>query len=188
MVVFYLRGYATVAAAVMMPCHRVLFSFQRKTPVGLLQPTAISLTDKTTHQSLSLSMNKYLLAARRIAVCILWCMSKRRARPNMYYTPPLAHTSRPIYCFYTKQWLCLSSQDCFTAFLLPAQLETLPGNLCAHKFQSLFLVVCVMCIQSPPEGPQRGSGRIYPRGDSCCCSFQAEVRSWTVLLKDFVRL
>lgn len=34
-------------------------------------------------------------------------------------------------------------QVCFFNFSLHAQLETLPGTLCARKFQSLFLVVCV---------------------------------------------
>lgn len=34
------------------------------------------------------------------------------------------------------------------AAVLPAQLETLPVNFITKKFQSLFLVVCVMC-QNP---------------------------------------
>lgn len=42
----------------------------------------------------------------------------------------------------------------FLSLLLPTQLETLPGNFSDSKFQSLFLVVRVMCIQQASWEPQ----------------------------------
>ncbi len=55
-----------------------------------------------------------------------------------------------------------SSQEFFLiAFMLPAQLETLPGNLSAQKFQSLFLVVCVMCIEGQTEAPKGLDGFFF---------------------------
>lgn len=66
----------------------------------------------------------------------------------------------------------------FTAFLLPTQLETLPGNLYAQKFQSLFLVVCVMCIRDQTDVPQWGCGWYFCYFSlEIDWSFQAEVQN-----------
>lgn len=54
---------------------------------------------------------------------------------------------RPFPQLWQYKTFGLFSQESLIVFMLPAQLETLPGNFCAQKFQSLFLVVCVMCVQ-----------------------------------------
>lgn len=67
----------------------------------------------------------------------------------------MSHVHLHTTTIYIIMTVVFSSQGCWAvllfcvcaALLLSAQLETLPGNFNAQKFQSLFLVVCVMCIQ-----------------------------------------
>lgn len=132
---------------VMMQVNISLFSFQCK---HLLLTSRIKITYQT-----SLNVNQYLAAAVSD-----WTItaSVGRARSN---THSISTRTQLHVVDVQNSNSCFSSQGfCdLIGFLLPAQLETLPGNLCAQKFQSLFLVVCVMCIQGQTEAPHCGRWR-----------------------------